>query len=191
MSRFYLSLGLIFLCAGCTAAGGGGDTSSGPVDRSVYPEGPYGADEGAVVEDHKLLTPTGEDFYFSTDIRENVDNKLLLVSTGAGWCTACIEEQPKLEEFYNTYKDSGLIIAEIIFQDIDQNPAVPEDALEWAEEFECSYPVLADGDAQFDQYQDPSLAPLIMLINLDTMTIVKKSSGFQESIFEALIQSML
>ena len=37
----------------------------------------------------------------------------------------------------------------------------------------------------------PPGALLLMLIELDTMSILQKSSGFQESLFEALIQSRL
>ena len=192
MKRYLWTAGLIFaLCACGTTDSNSGDTNSGPVDRTVYPEGPYGADEGPVVANHQLITASGGDYSIGADIRENTDNKLLLISSGAAWCTACIEEQPKLEEFYNEYNSQGLEILEVIFQDIEANPGTAEDAQAWIDEFGCSYPVVADGEAQFDQYQDPSLAPLIMLVELDTMTILKKSSGFQESLFEALIQSQL
>ena len=192
MKRPFWTLCLIFALGACGAATGDGtDTDSGPVDRTTYPEGPYGSDQGSVITNHKLITPDGGDFFLGADIRENTDNKLLLISSGAPWCLACKEEQPKLEELYNEYHSQGLEILEVIFQDIDTNPGTAEDAQEWIEEFEVSFPVVADGEAQFDQYQDPSLAPLLMLIELDTMSILQKSSGFQESLFEALIQSRL
>jgi thiol-disulfide isomerase/thioredoxin len=192
MKRHLWTVSLIFALGACgTAANDGEGDTGGPVDRTVYPEGPYGAEEGSVVTNHKLITAEGGDFFFGADIRENTDNKVLLISSGAAWCTACIEEQPKLQEFYDEYNSQGLEILEVIFQDIEANPGTAADAQAWIDEFGVSYPVVADGEAQFDQYQDPSLAPLIMLIELDTMTILKKSSGFQESLFEALIQSQL
>ncbi|MBL92499.1 MAG: hypothetical protein CMH56_11910 [Myxococcales bacterium] len=192
MKRHLWTAGLIFVLSACgTPAGDDAGDTGAPVDRSVYPEGPYGATEGSVVTNHKLITAEDGEFYLGADIRENTDNKLLLISSGAIWCLACQEEQPKLEELYSEYNSQGLEILEVIFQDLEGNPGNAGDAQAWLDEFQVSFPVVADGDAQFDQYQDPSLAPLLMLIDLDTMTILKKSSGFQESLFTALIQSRL
>ena len=159
MLKNFLFLCAFLLVGACgPTEGGGNDGAAVEVDRSVYPEGPYGSDEGSIVTNHKLLTADGEDFFLGANVRENADNKLMLLSSGAPWCTACIEEQPKLQALYETFHSQGLEIVEVIFQDIDRNPATPEDASEWLDEFDCPFPVLADGESQFDQYQDPSLA---------------------------------
>ena len=199
MTRYLLPFCLILICSACGTNGGDGEENGGPVDRSIYPDGPYGASQDDVMENHKLIKPVegedgtvvGEDFFFGADIRENADNKLLLISSGAGWCVACQEEQPKLEAFYQNYKEKGFVILEVIFQDAQYNPGTAQDAQDWIDEFEVSFPVVAEDQEQFEIYQDPSLAPLLMLIDLDTMEIIKKTSGFQESIYEALVQAEL
>ena len=104
----------LFLCAFLMVGAcgpiedGGNDDAAVEVDRSVYPEGPYGSDEGSIVTNHKLLTADGEDFFLGANVRENADNKLMLLSSGAPWCTACIEEQPKLQALYETFHSQGL-----------------------------------------------------------------------------------
>ena len=116
MTRYLLPIFLILICSACGAASGGEEDNGAPADRTTYPEGPYGANEGDVVENHTLIKPAedddgtvvGEDFFLGADIRENTDNKLLLISSGAGWCIACQEEQPKLETFYNNFKAKGI-----------------------------------------------------------------------------------
>ena len=43
-------------------------------------------------------------FLLEQDIYKATDEDLLLLVTAAGWCTACREEQPALEDLYQTTK---------------------------------------------------------------------------------------
>ena len=112
-----------------------------------------------------------------------------MLTTGAEWCTACIEEQPILEAFYNEYKNDGLRIVEVLFEDINYEPADSENAQNWKTANNVSYDVVADPDFSFEIYQDRSLTPLVMLVEVNTMIILKMTSGFDETLFEALVRS--
>ena len=180
-----------FTFIGC---GGSAESDGGPAaitDRTTYPEGPYGSTEGSVVKNHEMTNSDGEPYSFMDNIFADESTTLLLVSTGAEWCSACIEEQPVLDAFYNEYKENGLRIVEVIFEDINFEPADVEIALNWKEANEVSYDVVADPDFSFEIYQDRSLTPLVMLIEVNTMTIIKMSSGFDESLYDALVRSKI
>jgi thiol-disulfide isomerase/thioredoxin len=184
----------LFMAVSFLGCGGNPTTDTGPAaitDRTTYPEGPYGSAEGSVVKNHEMTNSDGEPYSFMANIFSDESTTLLLVSTGAEWCSACIEEQPVLDAFYNEYKENGLRIVEVIFEDINFEPADVDIALNWKEANEVSYDVVADPDFSFDIYQDRSLTPLVMLIEVNTMTIIKMSSGFDESLYDALVRSKI
>jgi thiol-disulfide isomerase/thioredoxin len=181
-----------FTFIGCGGSTSGGDASPAAVsDRTTYPEGPYGSTEGSVVMNHQMTNSDGEPYSLMDNIFADESTTLLLVSTGAEWCSACIEEQPILNAFYNEYKENGLRIVEVLFEDINFEPADVAIALNWKEANEVSYDVVADPDFSFEIYQDRSLTPLVMLIEVNTMTIIKMSSGFDESLYDALVRSKI
>jgi len=191
MPYVLLSLLTAFTFIGCE---GSTESNGGPAaisDRTTYPEGPYGSAEGSVVKNHEMINSDGEPYSLMANIFADESATLLLVSTGAEWCSACIEEQPVLDAFYNEYKENGLRIVEVLFEDINFEPADVEIALNWKEANEVSYDVVADPDFSFDIYQDRSLTPLVMLIEVNTMTIIKMSSGFDESLYDALVRSKI
>jgi thiol-disulfide isomerase/thioredoxin len=191
MPYVLLSLLTAFTFIGCE---GSTESTGGPAaisDRTTYPEGPYGSAEGSVVKNHEMINSDGEPYSLMANIFADESATLLLVSTGAEWCSACIEEQPVLDAFYNEYKENGLRIVEVLFEDINFEPADVEIALNWKEANEVSYDVVADPDFSFDIYQDRSLTPLVMLIEVNTMTIIKMSSGFDESLYDALVRSKI
>lgn len=168
-----------------------GETNTTITDRTTYPQGPYGSAEGSVVKNHEMTNSDGEPYSLMNNIFADESVSLLLISTGAEWCSACIEEQPILNAFYNEYKDNGLRIVEVLFEDINFEPADVEIALNWKEANEVSYDVVADPEFSFEIYQDRSLTPLVMLIEVNTMTIIKMSSGFDETLYDALVRSRI
>jgi thiol-disulfide isomerase/thioredoxin len=191
MPYVLISLLTAFTFIGC---GGSATNDAGPApvsDRTTYPDGPYGSTEGSVVKNHEMTNSDGEPYSFMVNIFADESTTLLLVSTGAEWCSACIEEQPILDAFYNEYKADGLRIVEVLFEDINFEPADAAIALNWKEANEVSYDVVADPDFSFEIYQDRSLTPLVMLIEVNTMTILKMSSGFDETLFDAIVRSKI
>ena len=191
--RYFLMTSLMLLtmlgCGSNDASSTGGNEVD--VDRTTYPEGPYGSAEGSVIKNHEMINTDGAPYSLMDNIFSDEEASLVLLTTGAEWCTACIEEQPILEAFYNEYKNDGLRIVEVLFEDINFEPADSENAQNWKTANNVSYDVVADPDFSFEIYQDRSLTPLVMLVEVNTMIILKMTSGFDETLFEALVRSRI
>ena len=93
---FLVFCNVLALCACGTTGDSGGDGDQETSDRETYPEGPYGVSEGDIIDNLSFTDSEGAPFQFE-DMFSDENNKLLLLSTAAGWCTACREEQIALQ----------------------------------------------------------------------------------------------
>ena len=146
--------------------------------------------EGDIIADLEFVNPDGSALKLS-DLYKNKDNKLLLVSTSAGWCTACIEEQPTLQAKYEQYKDKGLVVMVSLFETIDYDPASAELAGAWKLQYELDFLVVADPDFVFSAYYNTDLTPMNMFVDLSTMEILYIGTGWDESVANAILESQL
>lgn len=172
--------------AGCAGAAGGGDTT----DRSSYPAGPYGTAQGDVIEALSFQTATGEAFGLG-DIFADSDTKLLLLSTAAGWCTACIEEQGALEDLVQTHGEDGLQVMVALFEDRDYQTATPPLAAQWTQDHSVTFPVVIDPEFALAAYYDEALTPMNMIVDVNTMTILRIATGWDPSAITAIIEARL
>ena len=138
----------------------------------------------------RFTTPDGDALSFG-DVRSAGDKTLLLISTTAGWCTACIEEQPKLEAYYEQFGSQGLEVMVAIFEDLNFNPAQPIHASQWQQAHALSFPVVADTQNVLGTYYNKSAAPLNMIVDLCTMEVIYSAIGFDETAVTALIEAHL
>ena len=180
------AVGLWVGLVGCAGGGAGADVS----DRSSYPEAPYGVAQGDVITALSFSTATGEP-YGLADIFADSDKTLLLLSTAAGWCTACIEEQGALEELSNTHGPAGLQVMVSLFEDRDYQPATPALAAQWQQDHGLTFPVVVDPDFVLADYYDSALTPMNMIVDLNTMTILRVSTGWDPSAITAIIEARL
>lgn len=206
MFRLYRALLILALAPFAGACGGGGASAPTPLEcgeaasatcaggtPTGYPSGPYADDESPVgqkLPDHTFTTPDGETLSFG-DLRSSGGNTLLLLSTTAGWCTACIEEQPQLQALYEEHGCDGLAVMVAMFEDINFNPAKAANASQWQQQYALSFPVVADTDNVLSTYYDASAAPLNMLVDLCTMEVIYSEIGFSETAVTALIEAHL
>lgn len=160
-------------------------------DRSNYPTENLGVEEGDVIDNLSFTNIDGSSFSLEQDIYRATDKDLLLLVTAAGWCTACREEQPALEDLYQTYKDQGLEVLVAVFEDNNYNAATPDFAGSWRDSYALTFPVVADTDFKLSAYYDPSLTPMAMLVDISTMVILNIQIGAQPATLETLIQSQL
>jgi len=176
----------------CLQEGEGPQRSAQFTARTSYPEGPYGQERGEVIEDLSFVSPDGEPASLEA-YHLNPRSRLLLVTTSAEWCTACIKEQPKLQELYERYRDRGLSVLVSLFQDSDFEPATPALAARWKERYELEFDVVADPrePSTFAPYYDVSLTPMVMLIDVSTMEIIYLTQGFDEETVTSQIESIL
>jgi cytochrome c biogenesis protein CcmG, thiol:disulfide interchange protein DsbE len=63
----------------------------------------------------------------------------VLVNVWASWCDPCKEESPALQRFYEQHRDGGFTVLGIDSRDVS------DDAIEFVEEFNLTYPQLHDG----------------------------------------------
>lgn len=169
-----------------------------------YPDGPYGTEAGAVVQnvclrgwlapervshDESSLEPIRLSDFYDPDGQRGV--KLLLVNTAAVWCSACRIEHEDLPARAATYTPKGLRIIAALFQDQKQNPASVEDLKRWVETFGTNFPMSLDPDYAFGLYASAETAPLNLLIDPRSMTILKKYIGDQSAVMWPYIDAQL
>lgn len=171
-------------------ANGTTDGPDEPVDRTTYPEGEVGTEEGAVIDNHSFTLPDGAAIDFQS-IRANEDNQLILLSTAAGWCGACRDEQGVLQELADAHGDDGLVVIVTIFEDNNNQVADTDFVQGWIDQYDLTFDVVLDAPFVMDAYYDSALTPMNMFLNLDTMEIVRITVGFDRSVVDAIITSQL
>ena len=159
-------------------------------DGGSFPSGPYGEVEGATLKNMTFTNPDGTSISLE-EIRAQGDRRVLLVSTAADWCVACKEEAPALQDLYDSYGCQGLDVLVTIFEKGDSLPSDATDADKWAKTFGTTYNVVADPGFQFGDFYDRAVTPMNMIIDLCTMEIVSIGTGFDRSLVEATITSLL
>ena len=155
-----------------------------------YPSGPYGTSEGSIIENLSFVAPDDTPLALG-DIYADGNNALLLVATAAGWCTACIEEQPALQDLANTYGSEGLYVLVSIFEDANFIPATAALAAAWKSQYALDVTVVADPPFVLDAYYDSSLTPMNMLVDVSAMKILRTSTGWDRGAIEAIIEARL
>ncbi len=192
---------LLVAAAGCLEAGHGGFLDAGAplIDagtadaagpRAAYPTTGIGAGVGDVLADVEFLDADGAPFALR-DVFFDEAERVMLVSTAAGWCAACIEEQPKLNALHAEYGDEGLFVLVAFFEDSSFAAADVRDADRWRDRHELAFTVVADTDGAFGAYYDTALAPMTMLVEVPTMRILSIQTGFDEAMVRAVIASRL
>ena len=165
-------------------------------ERDTYP-GSFGTQIDEIIAPLEFVrrAEDGEDETYSLrDIFEDENNQLLLLTTSSGWCTACKEEQPTLQAMYEQYRSRGLEVMVTLFETQNFSPADTRYAKNWKDRYELTYPVVADTPFLMRPYYpdgDPSATPLVMLIDVNTMTILYKTTGFQKDAVEGFIDTRL
>lgn len=180
--------------SGCLEEGKGSNTvAQGDFNqRGAYPSEPYGTEIGSVIAPLQFIDGKGQSFTLE-QLYNNSMIQLLLITTSAEWCTACIKEQPALQSLYERYYDRGLEVMVSLFQDSDFEPATPELSVQWAEKYNLSFPVVCDPavPSTFSPYYDVNLTPMVMLVNANTMEIIYLTQGFDEDQVSGLIEANL
>ena len=90
-----------------------------------------------------------------------------------------------------TYAPKGLRIVGSLFQDQKQNPATVEDLSRWVETFGTNFPMTLDPSYAFGLYASAESAPLNLLIDPKTMTILRKYIGDQSAVMWPYIDAQL
>jgi hypothetical protein len=171
---------------------------------SAYPDAPYGAEPGSVMQnacfrgwtrpdrsahDEASLEPVQLADYF--DPTGASGSRLLLINTAAVWCSACRVEHEHLPERAQAFTSRGLVILSALFQDQERNPAEVSELSAWVESFATNFPMVLDPTYQFGLYASAETAPLNLVVDARSMTILQKYIGDQSAVMWPYIESQL
>jgi hypothetical protein len=202
--------GLLFFAFAVAACGSNQPELPGGLSAPVscvtpgYPAGPYGTEPGSVVRnacfrgfaapeatalDESELEPvTLADFH---DPERETPVKVLLFNTAALWCVACQIEHQTLPQHYRELSPRGLQVVTAVFQDERYEPADFSDLKVWIETFRTNFPIVLDPGYSFGLYASAESAPLNLVVDPKTMTILDKFVGDQPAVMWPYIESLL
>jgi hypothetical protein len=114
------------------------------------------------------------------------------VNTAAIWCAACKNEHKTLGQHYAELAPRGLALVSALFQDDAGGPATVDDLRLWVETFGVKFPMVLDApDYQLGSYGSADQAPLNLLVDTRSMTILQKIVGDQSDVIWPLIEDEL
>ncbi len=185
MRRLFFLLLVVCVCVACGTAHGrydGEDTDEGDDDDT----GVGGDDDFTKIKD---LTWTDTDGN-TIDLYELAGNVVLL-NVGAGWCVACKEETPSLQnDIWERFREEGFVLIQLIYQDPEGQPADQEYAQQWKDEFSLDYTVCPDPDNSLHEYFLEELLPFSMILDRD-LNIRLSSHAYDVDAFTATIEELL
>jgi len=165
---------LLWIALTCFGCGEGSSSSVDPVQE--YPVGPYGLEVGDVVENVTLETHDGDALSFA-NVRATGASAMVIFNT-AGWCARCAECMPELMAIHDRFAARGLVTMVSILQSRQYGPASVRDAAYFRRAHELGIPVLADKDAVLEHYFPRLSLPMVMIVDLDTMTLLSAEMMF-------------
>lgn len=138
------------------------------------------------------LTPTLPviDFEVETQNGDPVSLKdyrgqIVLVNFWASWCSACKEELPRLETYYQAHRDQGLLVLGV---DVSDRPSA---AAETFTELGCTYPLVFDppGNVLLDLGMEG--LPQTLLVDNDGHLVHRWIGAVSEEQFSSIVEPLL
>jgi len=170
----------------------------------AYPAGPYGNEPGALLKNacfrgfsapersallEDALEPLALSDFYDPDGEGPV--RVLLLNTAALWCAACQIEHRTLPERYRELSPRGLALMTAVFQDERYEPAEFSDLTAWVDTFQTNFPIVLDPGYSFGLYASAETAPLNLVVDPKTMTILEKFVGDQPAVMWPYIEALL
>lgn len=191
-----LVLSLAVLLTACGAEDGQQIQSTSESDEAseaapgIYPEGPFGIDIGDTMADLTFVTHEGESLSFDT-IRQGPRQDFMLIFVSAGWCSRCGIHMPTLIETADTYGPLGLFTAVSIYESRSYGPPSGRDAENFRRAYSLELPVFADRDAALTRYFETIEMPMVLVVDLRTMTLLYKQTVWDADEVGQLLDEVL
>ena len=198
MSRLGVTLlGVLLLAFACTSGGSGDQGDAVPqgdlaadFDSRGYPPGPYGQDEDELLANLSFFDPATDSQVHLSDLRGQ-GPKVLMITSSAGWCGACLQEAVVMNAIEADWAPRGLDILYTLFQDWNGGEADEGFWTQWCDQTDPTYRVVLDTDFVLGNYFNPDSAPLNLLVDLETMKILRLETGFNREALEAALDALL
>jgi len=177
-----------------------------------YPEGPYGTDYLDITKNLSFFEPWMGVEYHLSDYYQSPTVKALVISSAAGWCTACQYEAWDLVEVYNEYKQYGLEVLYTLYEDNKGKPlwqdGAPFEELDkdltfltlWKQSLgagidletrEANYPVLVDRGFVMEEYYNQGATPLTLIVRTRDMRIIYRQIGYNPGSIETVVKGII
>jgi thiol-disulfide isomerase/thioredoxin len=196
--RAALPLALALL-AGCGENVVGGEPvadAGGPPPTDGYPAGPYGTDEDSVLQDltfagYVKASPAGltQDVAFDdevslADLRALGEARYLLLNVAAEWCVPCQQEAQVLPAKFERWAPAGALVVGVLTEDAQVQPASRARLDAWIRLYRSNFTMLHDPRGEVARVLAPSTMPVNLLIDLETMKIVRRRIGDDPGFFD-------
>ncbi len=178
----------------------------------AYPEGPYGTGYIDIIENLEFFDPWTGLAPRLSDYYNNPDVKVLLISSAAGWCTACMYEAWDLVDVYDKYKGEGLEILYTLYEDPTADPIFQPDDSEatidadlaffqaWKNQLgkhiglpqrKANYTTVVDRDFVLEPYYNEGATPLTIIVRTSDMRILYRQVGYSAGTIDQLVRGFL
>jgi thiol-disulfide isomerase/thioredoxin len=142
--------------------------------------------EGFLAPDFTLDTLDGKKVTLS-----ELRGKIVIINLWATWCPPCRAEMPALENAYEQYKDSEVIILGLNVTNQDSEKDIPP----FLKEFGLTFPILLDRDGSVSTLYQLKALPTTYFVNREGIirTVViggPMNETFIRSKIEALLQEI-
>jgi peroxiredoxin len=145
---------------------------SSPTEPEPEPIPELGIKVGNLAVDFTAKDQNGNNVSLS-----DYSGQVILVNMSADWCGPCRDEATHLEALYDEYKQSGFQIITVL---TSGHP------LEWAHDYQLSFPVLDDNSEDIWGQYGEGYVPLNMILDRN-MVIKYKTAGYDEAEIRDLI----
>jgi hypothetical protein len=168
----------------------------------AYPAGPYGNQIGDTLRDLTLagyrMTPQQTDStklpwdtaIHLADFHANPACTCLLITVGASWCEACVEEQPAL--ITDVSGDPGFCVLGILQEGMQQQVIATRDDVDaWTQQFQENFTVALGtrlSEHLFDGYGSTIGLPFNLIVDPHTMQVLDNVQGFESQIYQHATQ---
>lgn len=177
------------------SSGGSAGAAQYPTFEAIeYPAGPYGTDQGSIVENYELLgwkapasvgydtnqmdTVRFSDFY---DPDGSKGLKAIFLNSSAVWCSVCKAEYAwmKNDGTWGKYNPQGVIFISSLFEDASNppKPATPLNLMNWGTQYGVEFPMMLDPGFKFGRFFTADATPMNLVIDPRTMRIEAKILG--------------
>lgn len=181
-----------------------------------YPEGGYGIQEGAVIENFQFIgfanalkskdglqvialsdfyNPTGDETFPEGSLygAGQPKPKALLVNIGSVWCGPCNEEaRTMLPTKYAEYKpQGGEFLSQLADGPNSSFAATVKDLERWTTRYEVDYPSTIDPTYKLGKLFEQDAFPANMIVRTKDMRIIMVVPGTPDSVFWSTFEDVL